>query len=276
MSDDERRTRPPPPASTGGAGGTFPAPPNYADPIVLRMRFVPRAVAEKPFPTHVASKAAWAGYASSDDLAEAVRRAGYGQAAPAAPVGPVQRADAPPATARVWEASWIPPRPSSPEAVTGERPPTETTSATRLARDPIQRVVDPRDPVTGEPEAWENPSERLQHMGDGGGRSDAGVPRLLEGQQGKHIEGAQNYEPRRSTLTADPTSLLSKFAGHGEQVGNIPVGQPSSRERFDAGQVIGVWRNREGTLEMLTTRGIIQYAKDGAHIIPSRPKGMEE
>jgi hypothetical protein len=72
MSDDERRTRPP----------------SYADPIVLRMRFVPRATAEKPFPTHVASKAAWAGHASSDDLAEAVRRAGYGHAPPAAPVRP--------------------------------------------------------------------------------------------------------------------------------------------------------------------------------------------
>lgn len=47
--------------------------------------------------------------------------------------------------------------------------------------------------------------------------------RILAGQQGKHVAGSRNYIPRRSTLTANPETLLTRFSGRGRQVGRIPV-----------------------------------------------------
>jgi len=51
-------------------------PPDYADPIVLRMRFVPRR-REAFFPTHVASAKAWEGYVTDAQMWDALRMAGY-------------------------------------------------------------------------------------------------------------------------------------------------------------------------------------------------------
>ena len=96
--------------------------------------------------------------------------------------------------------------------------------------------------------------------------------RLHEGQQGKHIEGSKNYDPTRSTLTADPKTLLNRFAGRGEKRGSIPVGQPGSKEAFDTGkEVIGINRSRGG-VSTPTTRGMIHYSKRGAHIVPAAPR----
>lgn len=101
----------------------------------------------------------------------------------------------------------------------------------------------------------------------------AGRPvRLHEGQQGKHIEGSQNYDPTRSTLTADSRELLNRFAGRGQQRGHIPVGQPGAKEAFDTGtKIIGINRSRNGA-SASTTRGIIHYSKRGAHIVPAAPR----
>ena len=64
------------------------------------------------------------------------------------------------------------------------------------------------------------------------------VPKIDAGQQGKHIPGSRNYDPRRSTLTKDANRLAEK-AGTGEPVNKIPRGQPGFRERVDFGEVIG-------------------------------------
>ena len=85
--------------------------------------------------------------------------------------------------------------------------------------------------------------------------------------QGKHIPGHKNYIPGRSPFTHEnPQELLNKFSGTGQQVGNVPKGQPGYRERVDFGTIIG---NVNG---QPTTKGIIHHAKDGtAHIVPANP-----
>lgn len=98
--------------------------------------------------------------------------------------------------------------------------------------------------------------------------------RLHEGQQDKHIEGTNNYIPSRSTLTADPRALLQRFAGRGQQVGRIPVGQAGSKEVFDAGEFIGTYRTQAG-LSAPTTRGMIHHSGKGAHIVPAAPRNWQ-
>jgi filamentous hemagglutinin len=70
-------------------------------------------------------------------------------------------------------------------------------------------------------------------------------------------------------MTADPRKLTEK-AGTGEQVGNLPVGTPGSKERVNFGQVIGNYVDKSGN-SVPTTNGIIHYGKDGIHIVPARP-----
>jgi hypothetical protein len=98
---------------------------------------------------------------------------------------------------------------------------------------------------------------------------------VLRGQQGKHIVGSPNYNPARGTLTADPKVLLENFSGRGIPVGRTPVGEPGSKELFDTGnKTIGTWRNRKG-VSAPTTRGMIHYAKHGAHIVPAAPRRLK-
>jgi filamentous hemagglutinin len=94
------------------------------------------------------------------------------------------------------------------------------------------------------------------------------------GKQGKHIPGHNNYkaDTGRSILThKDPQSLLSKGVGRGEQVGNLRVGLPGSKERVNFGEVVGVWKSIDGKMSRVTTNGVIHFGKDSAHIVPSRP-----
>jgi hypothetical protein len=93
--------------------------------------------------------------------------------------------------------------------------------------------------------------------------------RINEGQQGKHIQGHNNYDPNRSRLTADPQELAQK-AGTGRQVGNIPRGQPGFKERVDFGKVIGEYVDKAGN-RIPTTKAIIHHSKSGIHIVPARP-----
>jgi hypothetical protein len=91
-----------------------------------------------------------------------------------------------------------------------------------------------------------------------------GAPKLHMEQQGKHIPGHNNYTPGRSPFThRDPQGLLDRFAGKGDPVGKVPRGQPGSKERVDFGEVIGEVNGQA------TTKGIIHYSKDGAHIVPA-------
>ena len=55
--------------------------------------------------------------------------------------------------------------------------------------------------------------------------------RLHEGQQGKHIEGSNNFDPTRSTLTVNPQKLLSRFAGRGERNGDTCLSASRVRRR---------------------------------------------
>lgn len=75
---------------------------------------------------------------------------------------------------------------------------------------------------------------------------------------------------QRSILTVDPQSLLPQL-GTGQQVGKVEVGLAGSKERIDFGKPIGNFVDRDTGLSVPTTKGIVHYGKDGAHIVPARP-----
>ncbi|WP_418646900.1 RHS repeat-associated core domain-containing protein [Thauera butanivorans] len=94
-------------------------------------------------------------------------------------------------------------------------------------------------------------------------------PEVNWGQQAKHFPGHNNYMPGKSTLTANPSKLADK-AGTGQQIGNVPVGSPGSKERVDFGENIGKYVDLNGSASA-TSNGIIHYGKNGIHIVPARP-----
>ena len=103
---------------------------------------------------------------------------------------------------------------------------------------------------------------------DGYRHVDGFTTKLNAGAQGKHIPGHKNYEPGRSIFRgslADAQALIDRFAGTGTKVG-------TNKERVDFGEVIGIYVNEEGTVREPTTVGQIHYSKNGAHIVPGRPK----
>ncbi|MBN1089203.1 polymorphic toxin type 50 domain-containing protein [Pantoea sp. 1B4] len=100
---------------------------------------------------------------------------------------------------------------------------------------------------------------------------------INKGQQNKHILGTNEYKTaaassgsQRSILTADPQSLLPQL-GKGQQVGKVEVGLAGSKERIDFGKAIGTFVDKDTGLSVSTTKGIVHYGKDGAHIVPARP-----
>ncbi|EGV2902352.1 hypothetical protein JF527_005115, partial [Salmonella enterica] len=99
---------------------------------------------------------------------------------------------------------------------------------------------------------------------------------INKGQQNKHIEGTNEYKTaassgnQRSVLTVDPQSLLPQL-GTGQQVGKLKVGLAGSKERIDFGKPIGNFVDKDTGLSVPTTKGIVHYGKDGAHIVPARP-----
>ncbi len=98
---------------------------------------------------------------------------------------------------------------------------------------------------------------------------------LHQAKQDKHIPGTNNYMEGRSVLLANPQQLLARFAGRGEQVGEIPAGLAGHKENFDTGnEIIGIYKNSKTGNIAETTRGTIHYDGNGsAHIIPARPTG---
>lgn len=95
-------------------------------------------------------------------------------------------------------------------------------------------------------------------------------PKIDTGQQGKHLPNSRNYDPKRSSLTADPNKLAEK-AGTGTPVNKTPRGQAGFRERVDFGETIGDYVDEKTGVRMPTTKGIIHYSKTGIHIVPARP-----
>jgi tetratricopeptide (TPR) repeat protein len=90
--------------------------------------------------------------------------------------------------------------------------------------------------------------------------------------QNKHIVGRHNYQVGKSIFEhPDPQSLINKLAGKGKPMnGEIP-GNPNYRELVDFGEDIGIWKDKDGKFALRTTKGIIHYSKQGAHIIPAHP-----
>ena len=93
------------------------------------------------------------------------------------------------------------------------------------------------------------------------------------GQQNKHIPGTNEYKnalnngQTKSILYGDINdiqSLLNQKAGTGKFLG-------TNKERVDFGKVIGQYIDPETGIGVETTKGIIHYGKNGAHIVPARP-----
>ncbi|WP_407830019.1 polymorphic toxin type 50 domain-containing protein [Trabulsiella odontotermitis] len=67
---------------------------------------------------------------------------------------------------------------------------------------------------------------------------------MNKGQQNKHVPGTNEYKIaseaglNKSTLSVSPDSLLPKL-GTSQQVGNVAVGTPGSKERINYEQPIG-------------------------------------
>jgi tetratricopeptide (TPR) repeat protein len=99
--------------------------------------------------------------------------------------------------------------------------------------------------------------------------------RLISDQQNKHIPGKHNYQHGKSVFEhKDPQGLLCKFAGKGRPLNNEMPGNANYRELVDFGEHIGVWKNKENTLALPTSKGTIHYSRDGAHIIPAHPESL--
>ncbi|EKE05153.1 MAG: Hemagglutinin/adhesin repeat protein, partial [uncultured bacterium] len=107
-------------------------------------------------------------------------------------------------------------------------------------------------------------------IGKDGDDKNPNNPQIEQGKQDKHIEGSNNYDPTRSTLTADPNELAQK-AGTGKPINDIPLGQAGSKERVNFEKNIGNFYDRSTGQSIPTTVGIIHYSKKGIHIVPARP-----
>ncbi|HEK2627675.1 TPA: VENN motif pre-toxin domain-containing protein, partial [Proteus mirabilis] len=124
---------------------------------------------------------------------------------------------------------------------------------------------------------WRDNVLTSENAENGLGDKNSSVIKINKGQQNKHIEGTNEFKTAgssgdiRSIINVSPDSLLPKV-GTGEQVGNIKVGLPGSKERVDFGKVIGNFVDKDTGQAIPTTRGIVHYGKNGVHIVPSRPK----
>jgi tetratricopeptide (TPR) repeat protein len=93
--------------------------------------------------------------------------------------------------------------------------------------------------------------------------------------QGKHIPGKHNYDPakRKGILThEDPQRLVDKYAGTGRKVGSHQPGTPGYKEIVDFEETIGYFVDKQTGQTFPTKWGSIDYAKDGVHIVPRRPR----
>ena len=133
-----------------------------------------------------------------------------------------------------------------------------------------------------------NALENILTKGKGKGNTSNVVPsgkdlsntKIETGKQNKHIEGTNEHKTElakgesKSILTVDPNSLTSKF-GTGEQRGNIPVGQPGSKELVDFGKTIGYNVEQGSGKKIPVTTGMVHYSKKGAHIVPHLPSSKK-
>ena len=89
-----------------------------------------------------------------------------------------------------------------------------------------------------------------------------------KGRQDKHIVGSNNYTQGRSVFSGtqkQAEDLIKQFSGSGQMLS-------PNRERIDFGKTIGYYVDPATNEKLPTTVGIVHYSKDGAHIVPARPK----
>ncbi|GAA5417214.1 hypothetical protein Pryu01_02277 [Paraliobacillus ryukyuensis] len=98
--------------------------------------------------------------------------------------------------------------------------------------------------------------------------------KVKPGAQEKHIPNTPNYKQEiangknKSIFYGDNKTaqeLLDKFAGKGQLLPN------GKKERVDFGKPIGKYYDLDISEYLETTRGMIHYGKNGAHIVPSEP-----
>ena len=99
------------------------------------------------------------------------------------------------------------------------------------------------------------------------------LPRNIHsGQQGKHIEGHNNFDPSRSVLTENPQELLDGIhSGRYPVVREIVRGNSISRF-VDFGKPIGSFKRQDGSTVGPTRYGQVVHGKNGAHIVPANPE----
>ncbi|MGQ4250233.1 T7SS effector LXG polymorphic toxin [Bacillus subtilis] len=119
------------------------------------------------------------------------------------------------------------------------------------------------------------PSYGKKSVPKGPYREVHGFPvKVKPGAQEKHIPNTPNYKQEiangknKSIFYGDNKTaqeLLDKYAGKGQLLPN------GKKERVDFGKPIGKYYDRDTGEYIETTRGMIHYGKDGAHIVPSEP-----
>jgi len=90
--------------------------------------------------------------------------------------------------------------------------------------------------------------------------------------QGKHIEGHIHRDTKKSLFEhPDPQKLVNEFAGTGIVLSDLSPGTPGYKEIVDFGEFIGYDINPNTGAKIATSWGKIHYAKDGTHIVPTKP-----
>lgn len=96
---------------------------------------------------------------------------------------------------------------------------------------------------------------------------------VLEGKQGKHILGHNNYIEGRSYLTISSTEvqeLVNEYAGTGEILRDRN-NKWTNKELIDIGKNVGMSLSLNGE-STPTSRVIIHYSKNGTHMVPTNRK----
>jgi hypothetical protein len=103
-------------------------------------------------------------------------------------------------------------------------------------------------------------------------KSDKQPKKLHLGQQGKHIEGHNNYVSGKSYLTISPDevqTLVDMHAGTGE-VRLTRNGEWNSKEIILTDEQVGVYIDQDTAEELAPDGFTIHYGKKGTHIVPYR------
>lgn len=103
----------------------------------------------------------------------------------------------------------------------------------------------------------------------GANKAFTDFPKVVHsGRQDKHIQGTNNFIEGRSIFLGtqhQAEEMIKQFSGTGRPVG-------ANKEIVDFGRVIGYYVDDSTGKRYPTTMGTIHYSKDGAHIVPSKPK----